>query len=104
MSIDVDFTFAHSFALEVLEELPGEVRSPRLFFPGRRADTDGINLRVTPHDGAAWIGTFAFGNFGSAGTSRVLTMPDPERLCIVARGAGFIVSADSPESWETVNA
>lgn len=56
---------------------------------------------MTPEGGNAWIGTFAF---GGTGFSRVLSMPNPALLCVIARGAGYIVSAHRPDAWEGVNA
>jgi hypothetical protein len=47
---------------------------------------------------------FASGKFGKAGISRVLSMPDSERLCVVARGAGYVVTASKPDVWEAVRA
>ena len=45
---------------------------------------------------------FAFGKFGAAGINQVLSMPDPEKFCVVASGAGYLVSAFHPEVWEPV--
>jgi hypothetical protein len=47
---------------------------------------------------------FAFGKIGQASVSRVLSMPDPEKLCVVARGAGYVVTAATPLAWEAVRA
>ena len=59
---------------------------------------------VTPETGPAWVGTFAFGAFGRNVVTRIVSMPDPFRLCVVARGAGYVVSTRRPEKWEEVNA
>jgi hypothetical protein len=45
---------------------------------------------------------FAFGKFGKAGVSRVLSTPDPDKICVVANGAGYVVSASDPYTWEAV--
>jgi len=101
---DIDLTFPHGFVCEVLDEL-NESTTARRFFPdGRAGGQDGINVRVRPEIGETWIGTFAFGNPGKVGISRVLSMPDPAKLCVVARGAGYIVSVSDPRTWETVRA
>jgi len=104
MTIDIDLSFPHHYVCEVLSELPGGA-VPRHFFPGSKASgQDGVIVRVRPEGADVWIGMFAFGMFGKAGISRVLSLPDPERLCAVARGAGFVVSASEPDKWETVRA
>ncbi|RKI73416.1 hypothetical protein D7X55_05290 [Corallococcus sp. AB049A] len=46
---------------------------------------------------------FAFGKLGK-GTSGVFSMPDPEKLCVVSRGAGYLVTARDPSAWEAVQA
>lgn len=57
----------------------------------------------TPSGGASWLGMFAFGKLGK-GTSGVLAMPDPEQLCVVSRGAGYLVPVRDPSAWEAVQA
>lgn len=102
MSIDGDFSFPRQYTCEVLSELPGSVRSRRHFFPGGQAGgKDGPSVRVVPDGADAWIGTFAF---GGSGFTRVLSMPNPTMLCVIARGAGYIVSARTPDIWEEVAA
>jgi hypothetical protein len=100
----VDFSFPHRFACELLDELPGGPVLPHYFPPARAAGQDGLVVRVRSETAEEWIGVFAFGEFGNAGVSRVLSMPDPEMLCVVARGAGYVVTAAKPDIWETVRA
>lgn len=103
MTTDLDLSFPHPFGCEVLDELPGGVGPRRHFFPGdTMGGQDGVIIRVCPECAEPWIGMFAFGKLGKAGVSHVLSMPDPDKLCVVARGAGFVVSASSPEHWEGV--
>lgn len=104
MTVDLDFRFPHRFACEVLNELPGGP-APRHYFPRDQvAGQDGVILRVRPESAEEWIGTFAFGKLGKAGVTGVLSMPAPEKLCVVARGAGYVVTAANPDVWETVRA
>jgi hypothetical protein len=105
MSTNVDFSFPHQYACEVLSELPGSTTSRRYFFPRDQASgQDGAIVRVLPEGADAWIGMFAFGKFGKVGVTRVLSMPDAEKVCVVAQGAGYIVAAHKPDAWETVRA
>lgn len=105
MSTEVDFRFPHRFVCEVLDELPGGASPRRLFFPPDQAGgRDGVTVRVQPETGAAWIGTFAFGGSGERGVTRALSLPEPDKLCVVSRGAGYVVSASTPEAWERVAA
>jgi hypothetical protein len=105
MTALTDFTFPHSYHCEVLDELPGTEAPRRQFFPGDAAEgQDGLLVRVTPDGGEPWIGTFAAGRHGRAGTDRVLALPDAGKLCVVSRGAGYVVAAGDPRSWESVRA
>ncbi len=105
MNPHVDLSFPHRFACEVLTELPGVTVSRRHFFPAHAdGGQDGAIVRVTPEAGAAWIGTFAFGKFGASGASCVVSMPDPQKICVVARGAGYVVDTAKPGAGEVVPA
>ena len=100
-----DFSFGRNYSCEILDEIPSAEIAQRRFFPGDLAGgQDGLLVRVTPEGGEPWLGMFAFGKLGSAGISRVLSLPDPEKLCVVSRGAGYVVAARDPRSWEMVRA
>lgn len=103
MSVEFDFSFPRRFACELLQELPGGP-APLHYFPrGLAVGQDGVMVQVQPDAAERWIGMFAFGKFGNAGVTRVLSMPDPRLLCVVARGGGYLVTAASPNAWEPVN-
>ncbi|MEO6776265.1 MAG: hypothetical protein ABI467_25155, partial [Kofleriaceae bacterium] len=76
---------------------------PRHYFSdGRVAGQDGVLVRVEPVAAERWIGIFAFGSFRSSAATRVLSMPNPDVFCVVAKGAGYLVSAAKPDVWEAV--
>jgi hypothetical protein len=99
----MDTTFGHSYECEQLSETPG-MTILHYYYPGAstQGGRDGILVRVYSHGGQPWLGTFAFGRLSSDGVSGAFTMPDPDRLCVVARGEGYIVSANAPALWEPV--
>lgn len=106
--IGVDATFDSSFTVEPLEELPplGEIR--RFYFPGASSagGRDGVLIKVTPGqaDIEPWVGVFAFGLISPKGVSGIFTCPNCDHLCVVARGAGYIVTAANPSQHELVEA
>lgn len=105
MSDLTDFSFGRNYRCEILDEIPSAEIAQRHFFPGDMAGgQDGLLVRVTPEGGEPWLGMFAFGKVGRSGISRVLSLPDPEKLCVVSRGAGYVVTARDPRSWEAVRA
>jgi hypothetical protein len=101
MTIDVDLNFPHRYVCEALDEIPNGP-APQRYPSDQVAGQDGVIVRVQPETAEVWVGVFAFGKFGNAGVTRVLSMPNPEELCVVANGAGYVVSATKPDVWETV--
>lgn len=104
--LDVDFTYPRSYEAEEVREIPGtgKLDVPVLYFPRpvHRAEYDGLWLRIRTENGKSWIGVFAFGYSSPPAFSRVVSSPDPERVCVVARGAAYLVKADEPERWERI--
>ncbi len=102
----LEFAFASDYAVRVLEELPPG-RIPRFYYPGGSnvGGNDGIMVKVTPRfGGAEWIGVFAFGLLSPKGTSGVYACPSAKQLCVVARGAGYVVDSFNPIVCELVKA
>jgi hypothetical protein len=103
--VDIDLKFPHSYEIEEIPELPGagNFDVPVHYFPNTktRPEHDGIWLRVRQATGQSWIGVFDFG-FGTI--SRVISTPAEDRVCVVSRGAAYIVEADKPGNWELLHA
>jgi hypothetical protein len=91
------------WTLSVLDELPGAPGVRHVHIPpGRAAGQDGLTVRVARGD-ERWLGTFAFGDLAPlrcATAARFL--PGSTRLCVVARGAAYLVAAEDPGSWEAL--
>jgi len=106
--LETDMAFPHSYVVEELGELPGtgSLVLPLLYFPPAktRPEHDGWWLKITAATGKAWIGVFAFGYSSPPAFSRVVSTPDPTRVCVISRGAAYIVKADQPEIWEQIPA
>ncbi len=99
-----DFSFERNYRCELLDELPSPERTRRHFFPDFAGGQDGLLVLVTPEDVEPWTGMFAFGKLKAPGISRVLSWPDAEKVCVISRGAGYIVNVSDPVSWEPVMA
>jgi hypothetical protein len=101
-----DLVFPHSYEVEGLPELPGsggfDVAVHYFPPPKNRPDHNGLWLKVVPATGKSWIGVFAF-LFESPGSfSRVVSTPDPDRVCIISGSGGYLVKVGNPEIWEKV--
>lgn len=106
MRMNVDSTFEQNYETEVLQDLPSTSEGARrYYYPGAKAEggRDGVIVRVAPHDGEPWVGVFAFGYTSSKVISGVFSFPDPETICVVSAGAGYVVEVRAPRLWEQVN-
>jgi len=94
--------FSANYQCEWLEELPQPEGVRHLYFPGATSvgGADGVLIQVEPKSYPAWIGTFAYGTLSPKGITKVFSMPDPNCLCVVARGQGYIVPAAEPTKYQ----
>jgi hypothetical protein len=103
-TVEVDFTFPHLYEVQELQDLPGtgKLDAPLLYIPEpkTRNEHDGLWLKIRSRDGEPWVGVFAFAYSSPTAVSRVISTPDPEALCVVSRGAAYIVRPDRPNAWQ----
>jgi hypothetical protein len=102
-SLELEETFFHNFECKHLEELPGAVRR-HYYYPGgtTKGGRDGLIVQVSPRPSEPWIGTFAFGTISPKGKNGLYTWPDPQMLCVVSQGQGYLVCADEPTKSELI--
>jgi hypothetical protein len=104
--LDIDLSYPRSYEVEELREISGMGKLDEGVFyiprPKSRPGHDGLWLKIRAEKGNSWVGVFAFGYGSPPAFSRVLSSPDPDRLCIVSKGAAYIVKAGEPENWEQV--
>jgi hypothetical protein len=100
----IDRTFPHSYECEWLLETQ-QTALPHYYYPGAslKGGRDGVLIRITPEGRQAWLGTFANGQLTRKGTTGVFTTPNPDRVCVVAAGEGYLVSANRPTVWDEVS-
>ena len=100
---EIDLILPHSYEVEELGALPGTGKfdAPVIFIPHpkNRPEHDGLWLRLKDSRGRKWIGVFAY---DGPTFSRILSTPDPNRVCVIAKGAGYLVKADDAEAWESI--
>jgi hypothetical protein len=104
--LEIDFTFPRAYEVEEVRELPGtgKLNVPVIFFPRpeSRPEHDGLWLRISAMSGRKWIGVFKFGYSAPPAFSRVVSSPDPNRVCVLSNGAGYVVTADEPDIWARI--
>jgi hypothetical protein len=62
----------------------------------------GLWLRLKAKSEKTWTGVFAFGCPSPPAFSRFTSSPDPETVCVVSNGSGYIVNVEKPEAWEQI--
>jgi len=104
MSLKLEESFIYNFECKHLEELPGAMQQ-HYYYPGGNTNggRDGHVIQVFPHSREPWIGTFAFGTLSSKGKNGLYSWPDPQILCVVSQGQGYLVRVDEPTNYEVIN-
>ena len=104
---DIDLTFQHLYEVEEISELPGDGRFnvPVHFFPGSktRPEHDGLWTMIRPTNAPSWVGVFGFAFESAPALSRVVSLPNPNRLCVISKGAGYFVDVRNPATWENAD-
>src|SRR5690348_16637351 len=98
---EIRLEFRGMFEVEVLNELPGQGAELHYFPPARSHGCDGVLLRVTPAGAASWSGLFAAQPSGRYKTG-VYSCPDPNALCVVSNGAGYMLDVRDPEGYQEI--
>lgn len=93
------FIFPQDYAIEKLEELPTSSRRV-YYFPGASVIGGYCDciVSVTPFQREPWIACFEKGQLAHRGKSGLYTTPNSNEFCVVCRGKGYIVQADTPQS------
>ncbi len=89
------FAFDHSYDAMKLPELPctqGQENAV-IRFPANPGGggKDGLLVRVTPVNGAPWLGMFAFGDPTGRGLNELFSCPNRDHLGVISAGRGYIV-------------
>jgi hypothetical protein len=104
--LEIDLDLLHSYDIQEIRDYPGtgKLRDPVIYFPqpleGREGS--GLWLKVKAASGKSWVGVFAFGYPSPPAFSRVVSSPDPDRFCVIANGAAYIVKSDEPKVWDKI--
>lgn len=64
----------------------------------------GLLIRITPGNARPWYATFEQGYDSRNAVTGVWAHPHPERLCVICKGAGWIIDSTHPELWECIGA
>lgn len=100
--LELNDCFRRNYECDVLDEMPS---GERFYYPGAstQSGSDGPIARVIPNSGDAWVGVFAYGkNSPKDGATGLFSFPDPDIVCIVARGDGYLVRTNDPSDWKAV--
>lgn len=103
MTDSTEFRAVRSFSAMVHHD-EGECDLPQFAFPGAVADAwmPGISVRVSPSSSGEWVGHFSRRMESVKGIDLCCSHPDGDRVVVVSRGTGYIVSAHDPSQWEEI--
>ena len=103
----MDTTFSKTYDCEELAEIR---RSPQwhrtIITPAAPPWADGTAFLLTFILSTVNVGSglSPFGRIAPNGASGIFATPDPQRICVVAKGEGLFCSASEPRCWEPVRA
>jgi hypothetical protein len=98
----ITFVFPHNYNIKVLDSYNLVNPLEKLHhFPVKleEGDRTGIYLHISPGNSNAWVGFFALGFDSSEVASGIYSCPDPDWLCVIIGGYGYIVNTRQPEQW-----
>jgi hypothetical protein len=103
-SIQIDNRFSKNYEYQILTEIPNG-NYPHFYYPGgqKNGGKDGILVKVIPNDAKEWIGTFAKGSISSNSLNCILSWINPDKICIVSLGTGFVVDVNFPEKYHELD-
>lgn len=90
--------FDRTYEAKFIREQPRLPEQLRHYPTNIAAGQEGRIVHITPRGGDPWLAVFAFGHTG--GSDELLTCPNPDWLCVVARNLAYLVNAHDPEQWE----
>ena len=102
--LKIDFVFPRNYDVAVLEAAPPVHPVEKLHhYPVELEEGDraGAYVRVVPRQtaGPPWYGFFALGYDSDKVVNTVCSCPDPDTLCVVAGGYGYVVETSAPSRW-----
>ncbi|TKG87909.1 hypothetical protein EYV94_27855 [Puteibacter caeruleilacunae] len=99
--MNIDLSFESHYSIEILHELSS---GERFYYPNGTTNggKDGVMVEIISSEGNIWTGIFAFGEISTKGILGIYAMPAPDKICVVSKGAGYIVSSKNPTNWEEI--
>ncbi len=105
MEVYESLLFPRSYEFELLEEIPSVVSNnffiPPYSDPENGGPGNGLMLKIFPTNGTSWLCTVR-GSMSAVRQSKIYSMPDPDKICVVIGGDGYIFSTTSPNLCEAV--
>lgn len=96
--------FAASFQFEADHELPGTGSEMVFYYPGAHhlGAGPGSVCKVIPDRGPAYFVHCSEGTLGNRTDSLACTCPNPNHLCVISAGLGYIINVHEPQDWFTL--
>jgi len=98
-------SFPHSYEVDLEVELPSvNGGSRRYYYPGAttQAGHADFMLLVKPGISEPWYGFFAGPPSKGPHANGVFSCPDPDSLCVVVSGYGYMINVEEPTVWAQI--
>ncbi|HVW79297.1 MAG TPA: hypothetical protein VHB45_16900 [Alloacidobacterium sp.] len=99
-----DFSFAHSWTVEVLEKRPLIAPARQFVYPKQAEEVErgALELLLKPAEGAAFLATCALGFADPNAPNGIWSCPHPDWLCAVSGGYAYLIDTRNPQQWNMI--
>jgi len=98
----IDLSFEHSYQVREPEQSDVSGEESSLFFgPSKKEAVE--RIVVVPKTGRAWTAEFSVDYDVPPAVSGVYATPDPDKVCVVVGGCGYMISALQPSEYQRIS-
>lgn len=96
--IELKKDYIDSYSIDIIKEIP--TNSELVVFPKEKTTNGGGLLVKVVANKSHWIGMFLFGSLMNKGKNGIYSLPEVGKFVVIAKGAGYIVTANDPDDWQ----
>lgn len=99
--------FKHHYEISINPDWPSGTTDVTMFqFPVANVTGEqiGLAVEVTPYRSKDWLGVFLLGYQSPKALSGVFCCPNPDAICIVSGGRGYMIPVQNPDQGQELEA
>lgn len=100
----IDFTFPHTWSVEVLEKRPLIAPTRQFVYPQEVEEVErgALELLIKPAGSDAFLATCALGFADPSAPTGVWSCPDPDWICAASGGYAYLIHTLQPQRWSMI--